>query len=96
MQAFADRGYFNGNEIKACTETGITPLVPKPMTSTAKAGGRFGKADFIYPKQVDQSQRPAGERAIKLLGMPRTIQTMRLLDVGRRVSAQAKPRMCTA
>jgi transposase len=29
MQALADRGYFNSTEIKACTEAGITPLVPK-------------------------------------------------------------------
>jgi len=48
LQAIADRGYFSGPEIRACTEAGITPLVPKPMTSNAKAAGRFSKADFIY------------------------------------------------
>ena len=64
MEAVADRGYFNSHEIKACTETGITPLVPKPMTSNAKAEGRFGKGDFIYLKKVDAYQCPAGERAI--------------------------------
>jgi len=46
LKALADRGYFNGPEIKACEEAGITPLVPKPMTSNAKAEGRFSKADF--------------------------------------------------
>ena len=64
LQVLADRGYFSGLEIKACTEAGITPLVPKPMTSNAKAEGRFGKADFIYLKKVDQYQCPAGQRAI--------------------------------
>jgi transposase len=64
MEAVADRGYFNSNEIKACTEAGITPLVPKPMTSGAKADGRFGKNDFIYLKKEDEYQCPAGERAI--------------------------------
>ena len=64
MEAVADRGYFNSNEIKACTEAGITPLVPKPMTSNAKAEGRFGKGDFIYLKKDDEYQCPAGERAI--------------------------------
>ena len=44
--------------------TGITPLVPKPMTSGAKADGRFSKADFIYLKKDDEYQCPAGERAI--------------------------------
>jgi hypothetical protein len=51
LQAVADRGYFNSPEIKACTEAGITPLVPKPMTSNARAEGRFSKLDFIYLKR---------------------------------------------
>jgi transposase len=64
MQAVADRGYFNSNEIKACTEAGITPLVPKPMTSNARAEGRFSKLDFIYIARDDEYQCPAGERAV--------------------------------
>ncbi|MET0794626.1 MAG: IS1182 family transposase, partial [Polyangiaceae bacterium] len=64
MQAVADRGYFSSNEIKACTEAGITPLVPKPMTSNARAEGRFSKLDFIYIAKDDEYQCPAGERAI--------------------------------
>src|SRR6478735_2284440 len=64
LQAIADRGYFSGPEILACTEVGITPLVPKPMTSNAKAEGRFSKNDFIYIAKDDQYQCPANERAI--------------------------------
>ena len=64
LQALADRGYYNAREIKACTEAGITPLVPKPMTSNAKAEGRFSKADFIYIAKDDTYQCPAGQRAI--------------------------------
>jgi len=64
MQAVADRGYFNSNEIKATLEAGITPLVPKPMTSNARAEGRFSKLDFIYIAKDDEYQCPAGERAI--------------------------------
>ena len=45
-------------------EAGITPLVPKPMTSNAKAEGRFSKRDFIYIAKDDEYQCPAGERAI--------------------------------
>lgn len=63
LQALADRGYFNSPEIKAATDAGITPLVPKPITSNAKAEGRFSKADFIYLKRSDAYQCPAGERA---------------------------------
>lgn len=61
LKALADRGYFNGPEIKACDEAGITPLVPKPMTSNAKAEGRFSKADFIYIARDDEYRCPAGQ-----------------------------------
>jgi hypothetical protein len=64
LQALADRGYYSGPQIKACTEAKITPLVPKPTTSNAKAEGRFDKADFIYIARDDEFQCPAGERAI--------------------------------
>lgn len=64
LQAFADRGYFNSLEIKACEDAGITTFVPKPMTSNAKAHGRFGKSDFIYIAKDDEYLCPAGERAI--------------------------------
>ncbi|WP_213959977.1 MULTISPECIES: IS1182 family transposase [unclassified Variovorax] len=64
LQAFADRGYFNGLEIKACEDAGITAFVPKAMTSNAKAHGRFDKRDFIYIAKDDEYQCPAGQRAI--------------------------------
>ena len=48
LEAVADRGYFNGEEILACEQAGITVTLPKPMTSGAKAQGRFGKQDFVY------------------------------------------------
>jgi hypothetical protein len=37
LTAIADRGYFKAEEILACEEAGITAIVPKPETSTAKA-----------------------------------------------------------
>jgi transposase len=43
LEAVADRGYYDGEEILACEEAGITVTLPKPMTSGAKAEGRFGK-----------------------------------------------------
>src|SRR3977135_1822006 len=45
LDAVADRGYFSGQEIRACEEAGITVTLPKPMTSNAKAAGRFGKQE---------------------------------------------------
>jgi transposase len=61
LTAIADRGYFKGEEILACEAAGVTPLVPKPLTSGAKADGRFGKQDFIYDPQEDAYRCPAGE-----------------------------------
>lgn len=65
LQAIADRGYFHGPQIKACDDAGITAYVPKPLTSNAKAEGRFGKADFIYIAKDDEYLCPAGQRAIR-------------------------------
>jgi hypothetical protein len=64
LKAYADRGYFNGPQIKACDDAGIEAFVPKPMTSNAKAEGRFDKGDFIYIARDDEYQCPAGQRAI--------------------------------
>jgi hypothetical protein len=47
LEVLADRGYFSGEEILACEPLGATPYVPKPLTSGAKADGRFGKQDFV-------------------------------------------------
>jgi transposase len=62
LDAVADRGYFNGEEILACEEAGISVTLPKPMTSNSKAEGRFGKQDFRYVAEEDVYVCPAGER----------------------------------
>ena len=45
LDVVADRGYFNGEEIVACEEAGITAYVPRPQTSNNQAKGLFGKRD---------------------------------------------------
>jgi hypothetical protein len=62
LDVVADRGYFDSEEIRACEEAGITVTLPKPMTSGAKAEGRFGKQDFVYVAEDDVYLCPAGER----------------------------------
>src|SRR5437899_2142024 len=62
LDVVADRGYYEGEEIKSCEETGITVTLPKPQTSSAKAEGRFGKQDFVYVAAEDVYRCPAGER----------------------------------
>jgi hypothetical protein len=62
LDVVADRGYYDGEEIKACENADITVTLPKPMTSSAKAAGRFGKQDFVYIATDDVYRCPAGER----------------------------------
>src|SRR5262252_2853482 len=62
LEAVADRGYFNGEEILACERTGVTVTLPKPMTSSAKSEGRFGKQDFVYLVDENVYRCPAGEK----------------------------------
>ena len=62
LDVIADRGYFSSEEILKCEQAGITVTMPKPMTSNAKAEGRFGKQDFCYVAEEDVYICPAGER----------------------------------
>jgi transposase len=62
LDVVADRGYFDSEEILACDEADITVTLPKPLTSGAKAQGRFGKQDFRYLADEDVYICPAGER----------------------------------
>ena len=62
LTVLADRGYFSGEEILACEALGVTPLLPKPLTSGSKAEGRYGKQDFVYDGERDEYVCPAGER----------------------------------
>jgi transposase len=63
LKVLADRGYFSGEEIRACELNGIEALVPKPLTSRSTKAGRFDRRDFIYIAKSDEYQCPAGERA---------------------------------
>jgi transposase len=62
IEVVADRGYYAGEEIKACEDAGITVYLPKILTSGAKAEGRFGKQDFVYVAEVDVYLCPAGQQ----------------------------------
>src|SRR6202049_4077205 len=64
LEAFADRGYFKGEEIFACEEASITVTLPTPQTSGAKSEGRFGKQDFRYVAEEDVYICPAGEKLV--------------------------------
>jgi transposase len=61
LDVIADKGYYNGSQIKACLEKGITPTIPKANTSANRIKGLFTKQDFRYDSQTDCYRCPAGE-----------------------------------
>ena len=66
LTVVADRGYFKSEQIRQCDEAGITPIVPKPLTSRQRSGrGPLRQRDFIYIARDDEYRCPAGERAIR-------------------------------
>ena len=54
LTVVADRGYYNGTEIKTCEDAGIKTYLPKCQTSNNQARGFFGKRDFIYNAENDE------------------------------------------
>ena len=63
LEVVADRGYYKGEEILACEQSGITTYLPKPQTSGNQAKGLFGRHDFIYNAKLDNYDCPGGEQA---------------------------------
>lgn len=59
-----DRDYYKGTEIVACEQDGIANFVPKPLASSSKAEGRFGKQDFIFVAASDEYRCSAGQSLI--------------------------------
>ncbi len=62
LEVVADRGYYNGDEIRDCEQAGIDTYLPKPKTSGNKAKGLFDRAAFKYIDEDDEYECPAGER----------------------------------
>jgi hypothetical protein len=62
FDAVAEVGYYHGEEVKTCLAAGITPYVPRPITSANQKLGRCSKDDFTYDRATDTSRCPAGER----------------------------------
>ena len=64
IEAFADRGYFKSEEIVTCEEAGIEVYVPRPLTSNARAAGRYDRRDFVYDTKSDTYVGRSGPRPI--------------------------------
>ena len=62
LKVVADKGYYNGDEIRECEQNDIVAYVAKPKTSPNKAKGYFDRSRFEYIRDDDEYQCPAGER----------------------------------
>ncbi len=62
LEVLTDMGYYDGQQVKACLQAGITPYIPKPNTSANTPLGLFGKQDFQYDPENDCYWCPAGEQ----------------------------------
>ncbi len=60
LEAVADRGYWDSEEIFACDQAGITVTLPKPLTSSAKSmAGSASRTSSICLKRTPIAARPA-------------------------------------
>ena len=62
LDVLADMGYYDGQQVKDCTEAGITPYIPKADTSANRKLGLFAKDDFLYDPEQDCYWCPAEEK----------------------------------
>ena len=61
IAVLADRGYFNGDQVLACENTGVLPCIPKTLTSSSAKRGLFTRRDFLYNTARDHYTCPAGQ-----------------------------------
>jgi len=59
LDALADMGYYNGDDVKKGLDEGIVPDIPKPNPAANSTLGLFGKADVTYDPQPDGYSCPA-------------------------------------
>ena len=64
LNVVADRGYYNGDQLRACEQANITAYLPRPNTSGNKAKGQFDRSAFRYQADDDEYECPAGQRLI--------------------------------
>jgi len=95
LEVLADRGYFSSEQVLACEALGVTPYVPKPRTSSAKADGRFGKDDFAYLPAEDAYRCPAGRQLpYHMTTVEQGLRVHRYWDLASCQACALKPR-CT-
>jgi transposase len=59
IQAVADKGYYQSEDLKACEQAGVETYVARPQRGAAVHAGRFRKEEFVYDAQSDTYRCPA-------------------------------------
>lgn len=96
MIALADRGYYEGEQIRACAEAGIVPMVPKPNTSPAQARGFWDKTMFVHEAETDTYRCPAGAQLQKRFARVEGGKLISVYCNQKACSACASRPLCTA
>lgn len=65
ITVLADRGYYSGDEVLACEDTGVLPCIPKTLTSGNTNRGLFTIQDFSYDADKDHYTCPASKHLTK-------------------------------
>src|SRR5659263_751341 len=61
LTVLADKGYYNGRDLKSCEENGITAIVSKQKLGSKTGDDNFTKDKFVYDKQNDIYMCPMGK-----------------------------------
>ena len=61
ITVIADKGYYNGNDLRSCEENGITAIVSKQKSSSKTGDDNFNKDKFVYDKEKDVYICPMGK-----------------------------------
>jgi transposase len=62
LEALADAGYYNSEDLKSCEDDGITAYLPlQEGNDRLEKQGRFSRKDFSYDASADAYRCPAGE-----------------------------------
>jgi transposase len=64
LDAVADKGFYNGEQVKQCDQADSRAYVAKPHTSRNQHKGLFTKDDFTYDSERDSYRCPQGEELI--------------------------------
>jgi transposase len=59
FELLADRGYYFGEQVKECVDSGIVPYIPKPNTSVNLKKKMFSKEHFTFSPETDSYRCPA-------------------------------------